>query len=130
MILRHAQMQIGFKGEYTESVRCANMRHGTRRGIKIPPVSVQKSVKWKIMSSFRHYLKRYWHIIIKNLWRDNMSYPNAYLRDFVPVLGQILKEKQIAPEKLHLEIIDEESEEKVSLSRWAWMKCLTSLRMN
>jgi len=59
-----------------------------------------------------------------------MSYPNAYLRDFVPVLGQILKEKQIAPEKLHLEIIDEESEEKVSLSRWAWMKCLTSLRMN
>ena len=41
-----------------------------------------------------------------------MSYPNAYLRDFVPVLGQILKEKQIAPEKLHLEIIDEESEEK------------------
>lgn len=27
-----------------------------------------------------------------------MSYPNAYLRDFVPVLGQILKEKQIAPE--------------------------------
>ena len=30
-----------------------------------------------------------------------MSYPNAYLRDFVPVLGQILKEKQIAPEKLH-----------------------------
>ena len=25
-----------------------------------------------------------------------MSYPNAYLRDFVPVLGQILKEKQIA----------------------------------
>ena len=26
--------------------------------------------------------------------------------------GQILKEKQIAPEKLHLEIIDEESEEK------------------
>ena len=36
-----------------------------------------------------------------------MSYPNAYLRDFVPVLGQILKEKQIAPEKLHLEIIDE-----------------------
>lgn len=59
-----------------------------------------------------------------------MSYPNAYLRDFVPVLGQILKEKQIAPEKLHLEIIDEESEKKVSLSRWAWMKCLTSLRMN
>lgn len=59
-----------------------------------------------------------------------MSYPNAYLRDFVPVLGQILKEKQIAPEKLHLEIIDEESEEKVSLSRWAWMKCLTSWRMN
>ena len=53
-----------------------------------------------------------------------MSYPNAYLRDFVPVLGQILKEKQIAPEKLHLEIIE------VSLSRWAWMKCLTSLRMN
>ena len=59
-----------------------------------------------------------------------MSYPNAYLRDFVPVLGQILKEKQIAPEKLHLEIIDEESEEKVSLSRWALMKCLTSWRMN
>ena len=29
-----------------------------------------------------------------------MSYPNAYLRDFVPVLGQILKEKQIAPEKI------------------------------
>ena len=42
-----------------------------------------------------------------------MSYPNAYLRDFVPVLGQILKEKQIAPEKLHLEIIDEESEETI-----------------
>ena len=41
-----------------------------------------------------------------------VTYPNAYLRDFVPVLGQILKEKQIAPEKLHLEIIDEESEEK------------------
>lgn len=59
-----------------------------------------------------------------------MSYPNAYLRDFVPVLGQILKEKQIAPEKLHLEIIDEESGKKVSLSRWAWMKCLTSLRIN
>ena len=59
-----------------------------------------------------------------------MSYPNAYLRDFVPVLGQILKEKQIAPEKLHLEIIDEEPKKKVSLSRWAWMKCLTSLRIN
>lgn len=59
-----------------------------------------------------------------------MSYPNAYLRDFVPVFGQILKEKHIAPEKLHLEIIDEESGEKVSLSRRAWMKCLTSLRMN
>ena len=29
-----------------------------------------------------------------------MSYPNAYLRDFVPVLGQILKEKQIAPETI------------------------------
>ena len=41
-----------------------------------------------------------------------MSYPNAYLRDFVPVFGQILKEKHIAPEKLHLEIIDEESGEK------------------
>ena len=25
-----------------------------------------------------------------------MSYPNAYLRDFVPVLGQILKEKQLS----------------------------------
>ena len=37
-----------------------------------------------------------------------MSYPNAYLRDFVPVFGQILKEKHIAPEKLHLEIIDED----------------------
>ena len=42
MILRHAQMQIGFKGSTPESVRCANMRHGTRRVIKIPPVSVQK----------------------------------------------------------------------------------------
>ena len=31
-----------------------------------------------------------------------MSYPNAYLRDFVPVLGQILKEKQIAPENERL----------------------------
>ena len=41
-----------------------------------------------------------------------MSYPNAYLRDFVPVFRQILKEKHIAPEKLHLEIIDEESGEK------------------
>mgnify|MGYP000453024599 CR=1 FL=1 len=59
-----------------------------------------------------------------------MSYPNAYLRDFVPVLGQILKEKQIAPEKLHLEIIDEESEEKSIFEPVAWMKCLTSLRMN
>ena len=41
-----------------------------------------------------------------------MSYSNVFLRDFVPVFGQILKEKNIAPEKLHLEIIDEESVEK------------------
>ena len=37
MILRHAQMQIGFKGSTPESVRCANMRHGTPQVIKIPP---------------------------------------------------------------------------------------------
>ena len=41
-----------------------------------------------------------------------MSYSNVFLRDFVPVFGQILKEKNIPPEKLHLEIIDEESVEK------------------
>lgn len=40
-----------------------------------------------------------------------MSYPNAYLRDFAPVFGQILTEKSIPPEKLHLEIIDEETQE-------------------
>ena len=65
MILRHAQMQIGFKGEYTGIREMRKHAAWYTAVIKIPPVSVQKSVKWKIMSSFRHYLKRYWHIIIK-----------------------------------------------------------------
>ena len=49
MILRHAQMQIGFKGRYT-GVR-EMRKHATwyTGGIKIPPNSVQKSVKWKLM---------------------------------------------------------------------------------
>lgn len=38
-----------------------------------------------------------------------MPYPNLYLRDFAPVFGQILEEKQIAKKRLHLEIIDEEA---------------------
>ena len=41
-----------------------------------------------------------------------LSYSNAYLREFDAVFFQILKEKNISPEKLHLEIIDEEPEEK------------------
>ena len=40
-----------------------------------------------------------------------MSYLNAYLREFDAVFFQILKEKKISPEKLHLEIIDEEPKE-------------------
>ena len=40
-----------------------------------------------------------------------MPYSNRYLRDFVPVFGQILEEKKIGMQNLQLEIIDEESDE-------------------
>lgn len=39
-----------------------------------------------------------------------MPYTNVYLRDFVPVLHEILKEKKMSLQNLHLEIIDEETE--------------------
>lgn len=39
-----------------------------------------------------------------------MSYSNMYLREFAPLFRQILEEKKILPEKLHLEIIDEQPE--------------------
>lgn len=52
MILRHAAMQIEFKGEYTgiQGMQQA-WRHGIPPGTRIPQGSAQKSAKWKIMSS-------------------------------------------------------------------------------
>ena len=40
-----------------------------------------------------------------------MSYSNPYLRDFLPVFDQILKAKEISPETLYLEVLDEEDRE-------------------
>lgn len=39
-----------------------------------------------------------------------MSYANNFLRNFRPIFLEILREKQIEPERVELEIIDEESE--------------------
>ena len=41
-----------------------------------------------------------------------MPYSNRYLNDFLPVFEQILREKHISLETLHLEVIDEEDGEK------------------
>lgn len=38
-----------------------------------------------------------------------MPYSNPYLKDFTPIFEQILKEKKIPKQQLHLEIIDEEA---------------------
>ncbi len=40
------------------------------------------------------------------------AYSNPYLKDFLPVYEAILKEKKMDPATLHLEIIDEEAEER------------------
>ncbi len=40
-----------------------------------------------------------------------MSYSNQYLRNFRPVFFAILKEKEILPERVELEILDEEPED-------------------
>ena len=41
-----------------------------------------------------------------------MPYSNRYLNEFLPVFEQILREKHISLETLHLEVIDEEDGEK------------------
>lgn len=40
-----------------------------------------------------------------------MSYSNIFLKDFKPIFEAILKEKGIRPEKVELEVIDEEGED-------------------
>lgn len=40
-----------------------------------------------------------------------MSYPNQFLRNFRPVYFAILKEKALLPERVELEVIDEEPED-------------------
>lgn len=42
--------------------------------------------------------------------RKNPLYSNPYLVDFLPIFCAILEEKKIPMEKIHLEIIDEETE--------------------
>lgn len=59
MILRHAQMQIGFKGEYTGIREMRKHAAWYTAGYKNSSRLRAKICEVEIMSSFRHYLKRY-----------------------------------------------------------------------
>lgn len=56
-----------------------------------------------------------------------MSYSNRYLNDFLPVFEQILREKHISPETLHLEVIDEEDGEKSLFEKVGVVEVLSQL---
>ena len=52
MMLRHAKMQLAFKGDYTGIRRDpANMRRGIRRAIRMRHACAVPSMKWKAMNS-------------------------------------------------------------------------------
>ena len=57
-------------------------------------------------------MKRLWHIIVKNVLEQNVTYVNPFLVDFLPVFYGILEARQINLRCMELIIWDEELEER------------------